>query len=503
MPALYNIHRPKTFSQVVGQEHIVQTLRNAVLSNAPAHAYLFCGSRGLGKTTLARVLARSLNCENQNSGEACLKCKACISFDEGNFLDLLEIDAASNTGVDNIRNLVETVNFMPTAGKYKIYIIDEAHMLSKGAWNALLKTLEEPPSHAVFVLATTEIGKVPDTINSRAQRFDFSVFPKELIEEHLERVLKLQNFSLPKEVLSMVAKSAQGSMRDALTLLDQVLGLGEDASLETAGRLLGVTNSEILEDLLRLIQKGQPSDIPIFFENLESGTVDLSAFCRDFLDLLRVKLQVAMQTGAKQESILYSFLTRLFLRAYKELSDSPDPALPMLLASLEGTLKYEKQEGTSIQANNSENLSETKILQKKPSEKAEELETKSQVKKIEEEGVLDTVQNVSTFPELAVGDLLQKWNDVCNKVKEVNSPLATLIRNSSLKELRAGTIFLEVKYLFHKEQLEATKNRELLGRVLESFYGKGLMVRGVLQEKVETVSDVADALKVFGGELVE
>ena len=220
--ALYRKYRPNTFEQVVGQKIVVQTLINAIKNNKLTHAYLFAGPRGTGKTSIAKILAKTINCENLNGVTPCNKCVNCTQFNNKQMIDIIEIDAASNNGVDEIRELKSKVNLVPNTGKYKIYIIDEVHMLTVGAFNALLKTLEEPPSHIVFVLATTEPQKIPATILSRCQRFDFKKIPAQLIFEHLKEVSKDENLNITEDAISEIARLADGGMRDALSMLDQV-----------------------------------------------------------------------------------------------------------------------------------------------------------------------------------------------------------------------------------------------------------------------------------------
>ena len=220
--ALYRKYRPNTFEQVVGQKIVVQTLINAIKNNKLTHAYLFAGPRGTGKTSIAKILAKTINCENLNVVTPCNECVNCTQFNNKQMIDIIEIDAASNNSVDEIRELKSKVNLVPNTGKYKIYIIDEVHMLTVGAFNALLKTLEEPPSHIVFVLATTEPQKIPATILSRCQRFDFKKIPAQLIFEHLKEVSKDENLNITEDAISEIARLADGGMRDALSMLDQV-----------------------------------------------------------------------------------------------------------------------------------------------------------------------------------------------------------------------------------------------------------------------------------------
>ena len=221
--ALYRKYRPAFFADVVGQEHITHTLQSEVAAGNPAHAYLFTGSRGTGKTTCAKILAKALNCKDPRNGDPCGECEVCRGIDDGSVLDVLEIDAASNNGVDNIRDLRDEANFTPAVGRYRVYIIDEAHMLSPGAFNALLKIMEEPPAHVVFILATTEVHKIPATILSRCQRFDFYRIPREAIASRLEYIAGQEGFTVTREAAELIAGLSDGALRDAISLLDLLL----------------------------------------------------------------------------------------------------------------------------------------------------------------------------------------------------------------------------------------------------------------------------------------
>src|SRR4030043_1245022 len=230
--SLYRKWRPFHWDQVIGQEHVVQTLRNAVTSDRVAHAYLFAGPRGTGKTTTARILAKAVNCLDKDlANRPCNKCAHCKAVNQGRFLDLIEIDAASNTSVDDVRDLRDKINFSPNQGRYKVYIIDEVHMLSSAAFNALLKTLEEPPQHAIFILATTEVHKIPATVLSRCQRHEFRRLSVDAMVAHLQAMLKQEGMRTEAGVLELVARQATGSLRDAISLLDQLASSGEIVTL--------------------------------------------------------------------------------------------------------------------------------------------------------------------------------------------------------------------------------------------------------------------------------
>ena len=278
--ALYRVWRPQTFSDMVGQTAIVRTLRNQVRLGRTAHAYLFCGSRGTGKTSAAKIMARAVNCEHPNDGDPCGQCMSCQSILSGASMDVVEMDAASNSGVDQIRDLLEKVDYPPQFGRFKVYIIDEVHMLSAAAFNALLKTIEEPPAYMIFILATTEPQKVPATILSRCQRFDFGRFT---MEELIGRMkLAAQGQPVTEEAYTLIAQSAEGGMRDALSLLDMCLGMGGEVTEESVRLVLGAADSQILFDLADHIAAGDAAAAMTTIDRLYSMGSDVTVFLRDF-----------------------------------------------------------------------------------------------------------------------------------------------------------------------------------------------------------------------------
>lgn len=298
---LYREWRPQTWDQVSGQEHVVQTLRNAVRRERLAHAYLFAGPRGTGKTTTARLLAKAANCLAESPADRpCNRCAPCLAVNGGRFLDLIEIDAASNTSVDDVRELRERINFAPNEGRFKVYIVDEVHMLSTAAFNALLKTLEEPPPHAIFILATTEVHKIPPTVLSRCQRHEFRRIPVAVITEYLGNKIAQEGFKLDRAVVDLIARQSTGSLRDAISLLDQLVSMGEQVTLPQAQELLGTAPTEVVRDLIgALADQEIGKGLTILNRALDSGT-DPRQLARQVVISLRSVLLVQMgeeQTG--------------------------------------------------------------------------------------------------------------------------------------------------------------------------------------------------------------
>jgi DNA polymerase-3 subunit gamma/tau len=285
---LYRKYRPQRFSEVAGQEPIMRTLRNAVASHKVSHAYLFSGPRGTGKTSTGRLLAKAANCRDPQDGEPCNKCDSCVAFTEGRAMDLVELDAASNRGIDAIKDLRERVGYAPGSAEFKVYILDEAHMLTTEASNALLKTLEEPPPHVIFVLATTEPHKIPATIGSRCQRFDFRRIPLEAAVDRLAYVCKQEKIECPREALELIARNATGSMRDAINMLEQVVDYhGRKLSVETVQSGLGLTGDARSSDLACLVLKGDLGGGLALIASVRDDGLDLRQFQREVVSYLR------------------------------------------------------------------------------------------------------------------------------------------------------------------------------------------------------------------------
>lgn len=287
--ALYRKFRPDQFEEVKGQEHIVTTLKNQLMADRIGHAYLFCGTRGTGKTTVAKLFAKAVNCEHPVDGSPCGICKSCQAIADGSSMNVIEIDAASNNGVDNIREIREQVRYSPTEGKYKVYIIDEVHMLSIGAFNALLKTLEEPPSYVIFILATTEAHKIPITILSRCQRYDFRRISIDTIANRLKDLMDREQVKVEDQAIRYIAKAADGSMRDALSLLDQCIAfyLGQELTYDKVLDVLGAVDIEIYQKLLQMILGQDIIDVMNCIEDIIWQGKDLSQFITDFMWYLR------------------------------------------------------------------------------------------------------------------------------------------------------------------------------------------------------------------------
>ena len=348
--ALYRKWRPQKWDQLVGQEHIVTTLQNAVRSERVGHAYLFAGPRGTGKTSSARLLAKAVNCLHDDLGSRpCDECQNCKAIDSGSFLDLIEIDAASNTSVDDIRDLRDKINFSPSQGRFKVYIIDEVHMLSTAAFNALLKTLEEPPAHAIFVLATTEIHKIPATVLSRCQRHEFRRIPVNEIVSLLKNIAEAESIQFDEDAMLAIARQSTGAMRDAISLLDQLASTGEKITLKNAQHVLGTaTDESVLKLVDAILEKDPASGLDCLHKALDRGS-DARQYARQVVDYLRdlllIKLNNQKQIDAtadmlarmKQHAAAFTHSALIetinaFNQAASDLRSAWQPGLPLELA---------------------------------------------------------------------------------------------------------------------------------------------------------------------------
>ncbi len=419
--ALYRKYRPGEFEDVKGQDHIVTTLKNQIMADRIGHAYLFCGTRGTGKTTIAKIFAKAVNCEHPVDGSPCGECPSCKAIAAGTSMNVIEIDAASNNGVDNIREIRDEVEYSPTEGKYKVYIIDEVHMLSIGAFNALLKTLEEPPSYVIFILATTEAHKIPITIMSRCQRYDFRRITIDTIAVRLNELMQEEGVEVEEKAIRYVAKAADGSMRDALSLLDQCIAffLGQKLTYEHVLEVLGAVDTEVFSRLLRAVMQADTvTSIAILEEMVIQGR-DLGQFVTDFTWYLRNLLLI--QSAPDMEEILD--MSRENLELLKEEAEMIDAEVLMryirVLSDLSGQMKYAAQKRVLIE------IALIKLCRPAMETSQDALIDRiSQLEKRIESGVVMTVsggntpQNVMTGEKTAGGKSVQEKPEMPDALPE-------------------------------------------------------------------------------------
>lgn len=444
--ALYRTYRPQTFKDVAGQEHVTRTLQNAIKENRIAHAYLFAGPRGTGKTTIAKILAKAINCTGTNV--PCDQCDNCKAITMGDHPDVIEIDAASNNGVDEVRDLIDKVKYAPISGKYKVYIIDEVHMMSPGAFNALLKTLEEPPAHIVFILATTEPHKILPTIISRCQRFDFKRVDDKDIIQRLKYVLDQENKDYEEEALTKIAKLADGGMRDALSILEQCLAFDNHLTIENINQVYGLLSNEKKIKLIKLLLSKDMKGVLKTLDEMLNSSIDLKRLTQDLIDVLKdiiiykntqdLDILFVLHKG-DIDSIVPYILTEeafqmidIFMDASTHYSQSIDPTTYFELALLkicnqvkneqkiekiEDTKEIEVSEEKVIQIENTDSIEKQKVIGEKEEIKQEELVEEIPLDIIEDNFVQeDFIQpdienkNIETVPTQIDVD----FNDILN-----------------------------------------------------------------------------------------
>ncbi len=339
--ALYREYRPVTFDDVIGQEHIVKTLKNQIKNNAISHAYLFCGTRGIGKTSTARIFAKAINCENNQDGSPCLKCKTCENLNNPSNLDIIEIDAASNNRVDEIRDLRDKVKYPPVNGKYKVYIVDEVHMLTDSAYNALLKTLEEPPSHAIFILCTTEVHKLPKTILSRCMRFDFRLVSCDDLEKLLVKIFNDKNISYEQEALRLIASRGEGSVRDTLSLADLCASFcNKNITYKGCLEALGSSSIDSLDDITDSLIENNGEKLLTSLNNISLSGKNFTIFTKELINHFKTLLTIKTVQNSQKLLMLPEDVYSKLLKRANAFSNSELLMFMTKLTSIETQLKF-------------------------------------------------------------------------------------------------------------------------------------------------------------------
>lgn len=507
MEALYRKYRPSTFGDVSGQEHVKTVLLNQIAAEQPAHAYLLTGPRGVGKTTVARLIAKAVNCLKPKNGEPCNACEACLDIQSGASLDVQEIDAASQTKVEETReNIIESVRFSPNRLKYKVYIIDEVHMLSTASFNALLKTLEEPPAHALFVLATTEIHKVPATIISRCQRFDFRRLTVDAIVARLKEVVKEEKVKVDDDVLQEIARHADGGLRDAESMLGQVLGLGEGKiTMVEASLVLPATNGAMVDAFIAaVLSRDAKEAIRLVNDGLEQG-VDLPHFTEDVVSTLRDKMMSTV--SAELVPLIESFLD-----ARRQMKTSKIVQLPLELAIVKacGVQSVPKAEARRVDSV----VVIPDPVRVSPPAKGESgggtVVTPIPTSATIPDPILalaepDPIEPVATVlgdvPVLDLEDVRRRWPEVFQQIKDCNATLPMVVQTGELSAVDGDAIEMTFNYAVYVEAINQDKNRKLLEQVFARVLGRSVKVKAkyVKKEIDQAVENLIDA---FGGSVV-
>lgn len=533
--------RPQTFEDIISQEYVTLSLRNAVSTGKIAHAFIFSGPRGVGKTSTARILAKALNCQKGPTPEPCSECVFCREIAEGKSLDVIEIDAASHTGVNDIREIIENIKYLPASGKYKIYIIDEAHMLSQSAFNALLKTLEEPPPRVLFILATTEVHKIPVTILSRCQRYDFKKVPVEKIKENLASITARENISVGEETLYTVAQEADGSMRDALSLMDQLLAtFGSEIGHDDAVRILGILDRTLLKSAVGgILNKSPKLCIETLNTALEKG-INPKRFAEDLLRTLRFALliktcgkeavtelseedkdEIARLTGAESVETLES-LFNLMLEGAESIQRSfyPQMALEFILIKLstlertvpiEDIIKRLETLSGSVKAGREPGgrLDEPRgDYQKRPAAPEESTVSRSS------DGESDPPVKK---PRTDTGNL----SDLVKFIKSRNAIMGTRLEQAKKITVENDTLSILFNNPLHSVHFKKKETQNSLGDYLNEFYSRSLNIeiaddesaqagetgggkpdRNENKKKIQNDPTLKDAIEIFGGRVV-
>ncbi len=510
--AIYRVYRPATFAELTGQNHVSLTIQNQFTMGQLAHAYLFTGPRGVGKTTTARLVAKLANCENPVKAEPCNVCPSCVIVASGSSLDVYEIDAASNTDVENVReNIIKSVRFAPNQLKKKIYIIDEVHMLSTSAFNALLKTLEEPPAHVLFILATTEIHKVPETIISRCQRFDFRRIPKEEMLARLKGIILKEEVDVETEVLEQIVKQSEGCARDAESLLQQILALGEKKiTIAEASLVLPMNNSMLVNEFIAsLFARDASACIQQLNTNLEQG-LEIKSFLNEVIDSLRETLLSQLATGKRnQDQTFIRDAITGFLEARAHIRSEHLPQLPVELAIVElcleeRTEKTEMTERSKRVETKKEHFKQQGVDLSRVSDAKEKKEIAEEVRTVLEihEAIVPEEIVFDTIPVLSLDDVRQKWPQVFDQIKECNASLPLFMQSCEVSQVSNDQVELAFEYDLYVQTVNKEKNRLVIEQVLKQVLGRSMRVRAVAAKPKIVDETLSTLIGEFGGSIV-
>lgn len=516
MSTLYQKYRPQIFADILEQNHIKTTLGNEIEKDKIAHSYLFYGPRGIGKTTIARIFSKSINCLNRKAGthEPCNECEMCKSITLGNSLDIIEIDAASHTGVDNVReNIIAVARTSTTSSKYRVFIIDEVHMLSTSAFNALLKVMEEPPKNVVFILCTTEIHKIPETIISRCQRFDFRRISINGVVQGLEKIAKAEGVKVARNILEEIARYSGGHMRDAKSLFGQVLAVGgKEITQDDADLIIPRTSMEEIINLIDLIARKEASEAILLLNHLIDEGVDLKIFVNNLVEVLRklmlasispilnekIKIEIGESLEIKAVELIKTMTTNRiilildkFIKARVEMRGNFIAQLPLEIAIAELCVaKAKPLQAVPPKPQTPPVSPGTKIAEQpqapsQASRKVNETSTNIPpvVAKVEE--AVEVVTPVNTELQIEENVIARKWNEVLALVKKYNYSLVSILGACKPSEVREGKITMVFKYKFHKDRIDTPEISSSIEKVLQEVYGGNIKIISVVDEKLD------------------
>lgn len=530
--ALYREWRPRTFYDVVGQEHITTTLKNQILNNRIAHAYLFCGTRGTGKTSTAKVFAKALNCLNLKDGEPCNECEMCTKINEGLAIDVTELDAASNNGVDKIRDIIDDVKYPPQEARYKVYIMDEVHMLSAGAVNAFLKTLEEPPNNVIFILATTDPQKLPITILSRCQRFDFKRINNSDITARLRKIVNDQNVLADERSLNLIARVSDGAMRDSLSILDQAISMGNgNVDYNTVVSMLGlVTNDHLFNLVNAVIQKSVEKSIEIIEDVIYSGK-DIYLFIKDLIahyrNLLMVKVtnnpEEVLDMSEENIALIKEQGARLraeeIMRCIRILQEAENNAKLSKQARLYCELAVIKMCKIEYDTSNEVMLTRLNKLEESLRNGSIKVSTESkEVAQISSSKPTNTISNNKIVKEIysngenssenpdskiTINDIKKSWKDIIERFKARREMIiSSLIMMGKPVDCSNGIITVEFdsQNEFAKNRLSESKNRDVINDVFFEIFKEKVKVNFVVQSDYNNGKSTEDILRATLGD---
>lgn len=539
MSTLYQKYRPQRFEDILEQNHIKITLGNEIELNKISHSYLFCGPRGIGKTSIARIFSKAINCTTRKDGEhePCNVCDMCKNITTGKSMDIIEIDAASHTGVDNVReNIISVAKIATASSKYRVFIIDEVHMLSISAFNALLKVMEEPPNNVVFILCTTEIQKIPETIISRCQRFDFRRISIKGVVTGLEKIAISEGIKVDKKILEEIARYSEGHMRDAKSLFGQVIAVGgKDISQDDADLIIPRTDIAEVVNLIEKIVKKEASEAILLINRLIEDGVDIRTFVNNLVEVLRkimlasispiltekIKIEIGESLEIKLVEILKQTTTNRtivildrIIRAKIDMKNNFIAQLPIEIAIAELCISKQIQ---VAQKTTGQEVNTVNKIEKKDNYIPSKVEDNSQVGNIALNSNLKIDNNV----------ILKKWNEVLALVKKYNYSLVSILGACKPTEVSKGKITIVFKYKFHKDRIDNPEIALSVERVLKEVYGENIKIISVVDEKLDVKNSSAilkntnqdeevenkesgekdsklmnDLLKTFGGKVV-